>query len=184
MQSGRFKLSTWSCDGMIDDRIFRHPTKLLCLKMQFAAIRPKPLHCCCALASVRELSLAGFVHGQSLSPRMDVGGVPLISGDPVPHGLCSWPSSQWGSDPRGCCIPCHKKHLSTQPGYTHCFSLVQLQLVPRRISDLPLWIQQTPLSVMLFARARQRDVEHLVLLPKDCWTRYLCECIHFTKTMP
>lgn len=147
-------------------------------------VRPKPLHCCCALASVRELSLAGFVQGKSLGPRLDVGGVPLISGDPVPHGLCSWPSSQWGSDPRGCCIPCHKKHLFYTAWFTHTaspwFSSSQF-LVGFQTS--PCDCSKHPLSVMLFARASQRDLEPSVLLPKDCWTRYFCEWIHFTKTM-
>lgn len=64
--------------------------------------------CCCALASVTELSLLGFVQRKSLGRGLDVGGVPPISGDPMPHGLCSSPSSQRGSAPHGCCIPCHK----------------------------------------------------------------------------
>lgn len=64
--------------------------------------------CCFALACVTELSLLGFVQCESLGRRLDVGGVPPISGDPMPHGLCSLPSSQRGNAPHGCCIPCHK----------------------------------------------------------------------------
>lgn len=47
-------------------------------------------------------------HGKSLGSRLEVGGMPPISGDPLPHGLCSSPSSQRGSAPGGRCIPCHK----------------------------------------------------------------------------
>lgn len=64
--------------------------------------------CCFALVCVTELSLLGFVQCESLGRRLDVGGVPPISGDPMPHGLCSLPSSQRGNAPHGCCIPCHK----------------------------------------------------------------------------
>lgn len=47
-------------------------------------------------------------HCKSRSSRLDVGGMPHVSSDPLPHGLCSSPSSQRWSAPGGGCIPCHK----------------------------------------------------------------------------
>lgn len=132
--------------------------------------------CCCALASVTEISLTSFVQPKSLGSKLDVGGVPPISGDPMPHGLCSSPSSQRGSAPHGCCIPCHKSTFIHDRGTENSpHIVVLLGLAPAHhswISDLPLRSQRTPLLVeMLFAQVwqrYQRDLEHLTLPTRDC----------------
>lgn len=132
--------------------------------------------CCFALACVTELSLLGFVQCESLGRRLDVGGVPPISGDPMPHGLCSLPSSQRGNAPHGCCIPCHKSTFLHDRGTNNgpC-TVVLLGLAPAShswISDLPFCYQQTPLLVeMFFAQGwqrYQRDLELLALPPRNC----------------
>lgn len=134
----------------------------------------KPLHCCCALASVTEVSLPRFVHRKSLSRRLDVGGVPLISGDPVPHGLCSSPSPQLREWSLRVLYPVSQKAPFYTTGvqktvHTQWFPLGRLQPVVVEFQTCPPCFQQTPLLVMFFAQAWQRDPEHLALLPKDLW---------------
>ena len=62
-------------------------------------------------------------HRKSPGRRLDVGGMPHISDDPLPRGLCSSPSSQRWSSPGGRCIPCHKStflhNRATEDGPQH-----------------------------------------------------------------
>lgn len=107
--------------------------------------------CCCAPASTTELSLLGFVQTKSPGSTLDVGVVPPISGDPMPHGLCSSPTLQWGSAPHGCCIPCHKSTFlhngGTQEWSVHSGSrwvgcrsdIVEFQTSPSASSKHPYW---------------------------------------------
>lgn len=115
-----------------------------------------------ALASVTQLSLLGFVQSKSLGSTLDVGGVPPVSGDPMPHGLCSSPTSRRGSAPRGCCIPCHKSTFLHNGGTEKWSVCGGSRWVGRGsphswISDLPQRFLQTPLLVeMLFPRGWPR----------------------------
>lgn len=105
----------------------------------------------CSLASVTEPSLLGIVHTESPGSTLAVGVMPPISGDPMPHGLCSSPALQWGSAPHGCCIPCHKSTFLHNRGtekwsvtsgsrWVGCGSvIVEFQTSPSASSKHPYW---------------------------------------------
>lgn len=122
-------------------------------KKNSTCIQTKSLRksCCCALASATELSLLGFVQTESPGSTLDVGVMPPISGDPMPHGLCSSPTLQRGSAPHRCCIPCHKStflhNRGTEkwsvPGGSRWVGwgsvIVEFQTSPSASSKHPYW---------------------------------------------
>lgn len=112
-------------------------------KERKAVVVPRPLpqnSLCLALSKLR-------AQGSTL----DVGVLPPISGDPMPHGLCSSPTLQRGSAPHGCCIPCHKStflhNRGTQEWSVHSGSrwvgcrsvIVEFQTSPSASSKHPYW---------------------------------------------
>ncbi|XP_041654199.1 otolin 1b [Cheilinus undulatus] len=83
---------------------------------------------CSAHAPVIVPSLLGFVPRKILGSKLDVGGMPPVSSDPLPHGLCSSPSLQRRECSWRALYPMSQKHLSTQQGSQSTMRIISCQL--------------------------------------------------------